>query len=69
MYTVEDREEVKDLEQEKQTLQNTLDQLEEELVKIETGLEEETDEEDVEEIDDIVTQGDSSVLIFLYWIR
>ena len=63
---MEDREEVKDLEQEKQTLQNTLDQLEEELVKIETGLEEETDEEDVEEIDDIVTQGDSSVLIFLY---
>ena len=63
---MEDREEVKDLEQEKQTLQNTLDQLEEELVKIETGLEEETDEEDVEEINDIVTQGDSSVLIFLY---
>ena len=57
MYTVEDREEVKDLEQEKMTLQQTLDQLEEELVKIETGVEEEgTDEED-EENADIVEQG------------
>ena len=59
MYTVDDREEVKDLEQEKQTLQSTLDQLEEELVKIETGLEEDTDEEETEEEGaDIVTQGE-----------
>ena len=55
---MDDREEVKDLEQEKQTLQSTLDQLEEELVKIETGLEEDTDEEETEEGADIVTQGE-----------
>ena len=56
---MDDREEVKDLEQEKQTLQSTLDQLEEELVKIETGLEEYTDEEETEEEGaDIVTQGE-----------
>ena len=61
VYTVEDREEVKDLEQEKMTLQQTLDQLEEELVKIETGVEEEgTDEEDEGNID-IVEQGKISI--------
>ena len=61
VYTVEDREEVKDLEQEKMTLQQTLDQLEEELVKIETGVEEEgTDEEDEGNVD-IVEQGKISI--------
>ncbi|XP_063687768.1 golgin subfamily A member 2-like [Bolinopsis microptera] len=61
VYTVDDREEVKDLEQEKQTLQSTLDQLEEELVKIETGLGEDTDEEEEEEEEgaDVMTQETS----------
>ena len=51
---------MKDLEQEKMTLQQTLDQLEEELVKIETGVEEDgTDEEDEGNVD-IVAQGNLS---------
>lgn len=62
MYTVEEREDTKDWEQERHTLQSQLDQLEEEIVKIENGVEDEDteEEEEAEEVDIMLQDSERS---------